>query len=171
MSASDAALLVLRVGIGVIFAAHGAQKLFGWWSGPGFAGWHGAMARMGYRPTAVFAAVSSLAEFVGGLALAAGLLTPIAAMALVGQSIVIIGTAHWRSGFFNRNNGYEFPLALLTGVVAVLLAGPGSLSLDAEIGVAPAPEMRFALLVVAIAGGLATLALPRLADDQPTARA
>ena len=58
MELIDAALLVLRVGIGLVFAAHGAQKLFGWWNGPGMAGWQGAMEHMGYRPAPLFAAVS-----------------------------------------------------------------------------------------------------------------
>ena len=112
MSTFDAALLVLRLGIGLIFAVHGAQKLFGWWKGPGFTGWQGAMGHMGFRPAPLFAGVSAVAEFGGGLGLALGLLTPFVATLLIGQSVVIIGSAHWRSGFFNRDNGYEFPLAL-----------------------------------------------------------
>src|SRR3954447_26034083 len=98
MSTFDAALLVLRLGIGLIFAVHGAQKLFGWWKGPGFAGWQGAMGHMGFRPAPLFAGVSALAEFAGGIGLALGLLTPIAATVLIGQSVVIIGSALWRSG-------------------------------------------------------------------------
>ena len=162
MATVDVALFILRMGVGLIFAVHGAQKLFGLWNGPGFAGWTAAMERMGYRPALVFAGISGLIELAGGLLLAAGLFTPIAAFALVAQSVVIIGAAHWRSGFFNRDGGYEFPLALATGVVAVLFAGPGALSLDATIDFALAPEVRAALFVAAIVGGLATLAVPAL---------
>jgi putative oxidoreductase len=162
MATVDVALLILRVGVGLIFAVHGAQKLFGLWSGPGFAGWTAAMERMGYRPAPAFAAASGLIELAGGLLLAVGLFTPIAAFVLVAQSVVIIGAVHWRSGFFNKDGGYEFPLALATGVVAILFAGPGALSLDAVIGFALAPEVRGTLLVVAIAGGLAALAVPVL---------
>ena len=162
MATVDVALFILRVGVGLIFAVHGAQKLFGVWNGPGFAGWTAAMDRMGYRPARLFAGVSATAEFAGGLLLAIGLFTPLAAFLLVAQSVVIIGAAHWRSGFFNKDNGFEFPLALVTGVVAVLFAGPGALSVDAAIGFALTPEVRVALFVFAIAGGLATLAVPAL---------
>src|SRR4051812_20128822 len=170
MSTFDAALLVLRLGIGLIFAVHGAQKLFGWWKGPGFAGWQGAMGHMGFRPAPLFAGVSALAEFAGGLGLALGLLTPIAATVLIGQSVVIIGSAHWRSGFFNRDNGFEFPLALATGVAAILLAGPGTYSVDALIGFVVAPEVSLALRVLGVTGGFAPLLVPRLGSPQ-TARA
>ena len=162
MSTFDAAVLVLRLGVGVIFAVHGAQKLFGWWAGPGFAGWQGVMARMGFRPAPVFAAISAAAELVGGLALVAGLLTPLAATALIGQSLVIIFAAHWPRGFFNRDNGFEFPLALVSGIAAVLLLGPGAISVDEVIGFAVAPEARVALIGLGVLGGIATLAVPRL---------
>jgi putative oxidoreductase len=162
MATLDVALLILRFGVGLIFAVHGAQKMFGLWNGPGFAGWTAAMDRMGYRPAVVFAGVSATAELAGGLLLAIGLFTPLAAFLLVAQSVVIIGAAHWRSGFFNKDNGFEFPLALVTGVVAVLFAGPGALSLDAAVGFVLTPEVRSALFVLAIAGGLATLAVPAL---------
>ncbi len=162
MATVDVALLVLRIGVGLIFAVHGAQKLFGAWGGPGMTGWTAAMDHMGYRPARLFAGISAIVEFGGGLLLAVGLFTPLAAFALVAQSVVIIGAAHWRSGFFNKNNGYEFPLALATGVVTVLFAGPGALSLDNAIGFAVDPTVRAALFVVAIVAGLGTLAVPVL---------
>lgn len=168
MATLDVALLILRIGVGLIFAVHGAQKLFGVWSGPGFAGWTAAMNHMGYRPAGVFAAVSAVAEFGGGLLLVVGLFTPLAAFVLVAQSIVIIGAAHWRSGFFNKNNGYEFPLALTTGVVAILFAGPGAWSIDAALGLSLAPAPTVALFVIGIAGGLATLAVPVLTAHRPS---
>jgi putative oxidoreductase len=101
MNTFDAALLILRLGVGLTFAAHGAQKLFGWWDGIGIRGWQGAVAGIGYRPVTLFTAVSALAEFGGGLLLAAGLFTPLAGAVLVGQSVVIIGQVHWPNGFFN----------------------------------------------------------------------
>ena len=162
MATTDVALLLLRMGVGVIFAVHGAQKVFGWWDGPGLAGWEAVMVRLGFRPARGWAALSAFAELGGGLMLVFGLLTPLAATLAIGQSVVIVGASHWKHGFFNRNNGYEFPLSLAAGFAAVLLAGPGALSLDAVIGFELAPEIRVGLFVVAIAGGLASLALPLL---------
>src|SRR5512142_2747392 len=101
-------LLVLRVVAGLTFAAHGAQKTFGWWSGPGMAGWRTGIERMGMRPVAFWAVISVWVEVLGGLLLAIGFLTPIAAAALVGQSIVILLHVHLPKGFWNRVGGIEF---------------------------------------------------------------
>lgn len=173
MSTLDAAALVLRLGVGLIFAVHGAQKAFGWWKGSGFAGWEAVMVRMGFRPARLFAAISVGAELGGGLALAIGLLTPLAATVLLGQCLVIIFAAHWPRGFFNRDNGYEFPLALISAVVAALLLGPGRLSLDALVGFGLADETRAALLAIGIVGGAVLLAIPhvRAAREEPAASA
>jgi putative oxidoreductase len=162
MDATDLGLLVLRLVVGLTFAAHGAQKAFGSFDGIGWAGWQGIMERLGFRPPLLFAAVSTGAELVGGLALAAGLLTPLAATIILGQSIVIIAKSHWANGFWNRANGFEFPLALLGGTVAIGLIGPGAISIDALAGFAPSETFRIALFVVGIVGGLVTLAVPTL---------
>ena len=83
MTALDIGLLVVRLVVGLTFAAHGAQKVLGWWSGPGFAGWTGAMTRMGLRPAPLWAALSTAIELVGGLLVVVGLLTPIASAVVV----------------------------------------------------------------------------------------
>jgi putative oxidoreductase len=162
MSTFDIAMLVLRLGIGLIFVVHGGQKLFGWWGGPGMAGWRGAMAHMGFRPAGLFAWTSAIAEFGGGLALMLGVLTPLAAAVLIAQSVVIIGQAHWRSGFLSRDGGYEFPLALGAGSAAVLLAGAGQVSVDAMIGFQLTAGLVAALFVLGVVGGFVALGVPRL---------
>ncbi len=158
----DAALLLLRLGVGLTFAAHGAQKVFGWWGGPGLQGWRAAMAKMGFRPEGLFAGISALIELGGGLFLALGILTPIAAAALVAQSVVIIGQVHWQNGFFNGRGGYEFPLTLGLGAVVIELLGAGGWSVDAALDFAPATTLSVGLIVIGILAGAVALAIPRL---------
>ena len=163
MDSADLGLVVLRLVIGLIFAAHGAQKAFGWWGGPGYAGWTGALQHMGIRPAPWWALVSTAAELAGGLLLALGLLTPLAAAALIGQSVVIVFAVHWAKGVWNANGGWEFPIALAAGVVAIAATGPGAISLDAALGLALAEPVRLALAVLALLGALTALAIARLA--------
>jgi len=166
MNAIDLSLLILQLGVGLTFAAHGAQKVFGWWGGPGLTGWEGAMERMGFRPARLFALISALAELVGGLFLAAGFLTPIVAAILVAQTVVIIGQVHLSNGFFNARSGIEFPLLLGVGAAAVGLGGPSAFSVDAALGLVVAPTARVVLLVVGLAVGLVTLWIPRLGSHR-----
>jgi putative oxidoreductase len=174
MNPADLGLLILRVVVGVTFAAHGAQKAFGWWQGSGWAGWHAVVERMGFRPVPLFAAISIAAELGGGLALAVGFLTPLAATLLIGQSTVIIGKAHWPRGFWNRDNGFEFPLSLVAGAIAILLIGPGAVSFDEAAGLAFGDTVRLSLLVVGLLGGalsilVSTLARRRAVDGPASA--
>ena len=159
MHAFDLAILLIRLGVGLTFAAHGAQKAFGWWGGPGLKGWRGAIAGMGFRPVPLFVAVSVLAELGGGLMLAAGILTPAAAAVLVAQSVVIILKVHWKNGFFNTRGGFEFPLLLAVAAAAVGVAGPGQTSVDKLLKIEPSATVRGALLVLGAVGGLGALAL------------
>lgn len=168
MNEMDLALVILQLAVGLTFAAHGAQKVFGWWGGPGLAGWEGALGHMGFRPARLWALASALVELGGGLLLAAGLLTPIVAAALVAQTVVIIGQVHWANGFFNTKGGFEFPLVLGAGAVAAGLAGPGALSIDAALGLSTAPALRAALLVAGLMAGLVALAVPRLSVGRST---
>jgi putative oxidoreductase len=161
MQASDLGLLALRLTVGLIFAAHGAQKAFGWWNGPGYAGWHRVIERMGFWPTSFWTAVSMAVELVSGLALAVGFLTPLAAASIVGQLIVIIVRVHLPSGFFNANRGIEFPLSLGGGALALTGTGPGAISVDRALGLAASPAVQLGLLLVFVLGALALLAVPR----------
>ncbi|MGE8407518.1 MAG: DoxX family protein [Pseudomonas sp.] len=126
-------ITVLRIIVGIIFMAHGSQKLFGWFGGGGLAGTAQFMESLGLTPATLMAALSGGAEFFGGLALVIGLLVRPAAVALIGLLVVAIFSVHINNGLFMQNNGYEFALALLGGAVAVLFEGAGRASVDAAI--------------------------------------
>jgi putative oxidoreductase len=120
----------LRVGAGVIFAAHGAQKLFGWFGGYGLEGTAGWMASIGLEPGLLMATMAGGAEFIGGLFLIAGLLVRPAALVLAITMVVAIATVHLQNGLFLADNGYEFGLALLAVSISLVFRGAGSLSAD-----------------------------------------
>lgn len=122
--------LALRLPIGIIFAAHGAQKLFGWFGGYGLEGTAGWMDSIGLSPGMLMALLAGAAEFFGGLALIVGLLTRPAAAALAVAMLVAIFAVHFENGLFMANNGYEFGLALLAASVSLLFSGAGKLSVD-----------------------------------------
>ncbi|QAY87392.1 DoxX family protein [Pseudomonas arsenicoxydans] len=126
-------LTVLRIFVGIIFAAHGSQKLFGMFGGYGIAGTAQYMESLGLAPGHLMAILSGGTEFFGGLALIIGLLVRPAALGLTCLSLVAIFTVHISHGLFMANNGYEFALALLGGSIAVLIEGAGKLSVDRAI--------------------------------------
>lgn len=125
--------LVLRLPIGVIFAAHGAQKLFGWFGGYGLEGTGQWMASIGLAPGYLMALLAGGAEFFGGLALLFGLLVRPAALVLAFTMLVAIFAVHVGNGLFMSNNGYEFGLALLAAAVALAISGGGRASVDAVL--------------------------------------
>ena len=131
----DVGLLVLRVVLGVIFAAHGAQKLFGAFGGPGIEGTAGFHGQLGIKPPYLMAVLAGLAEFAGGILIAVGFLTPLAAVALILTMAVAVFTVHLKNGFFNMNGGYEFNLALAGMALTLLITGAGAFSLDAVLGI------------------------------------
>jgi len=125
--------LALRLPLGIVFAAHGAQKLFGWFGGYGLEGTGQWMASIGLEPGYMMALLAGSAEFFGGVALILGLLTRPAALVLAVTMLVAIFSVHIGNGLFMSNNGYEFGLALLAGAVSLALSGAGRLSLDAAL--------------------------------------
>jgi putative oxidoreductase len=127
-------LLLIRFTVGLLVMGHGAQKLFGIGGGPGFRKWTGVVGQMGFRPAGLWGPVSMLAEFAGGIALAIGFLTPIAAALIVGQMFVAIAKAHWAKGLWITAGGYEYSLVVLVVATAVGLGGPGRYSVDAALG-------------------------------------
>ncbi|APC18269.1 DoxX family protein [Pseudomonas frederiksbergensis] len=126
-------LTVLRIFVGIIFAAHGSQKLFGMFGGYGIAGTAQYMESIGLAPGHLMAILAGGTEFFAGLALIIGLLVRPAALGLAFLSLVAIFSVHIGNGLFMANNGYEFALALLGGSIAVLIEGAGKLSADRAI--------------------------------------
>lgn len=122
--------LVLRLPVGIIFMAHGAQKLFGWFGGYGLEGTGQWMASIGLEPGYLMALLAGSGEFFGGLAILVGLLTRPAALVAAVTMIVAILTVHIGNGLFMSNNGYEFGLALLAASLSLLISGGGNLSAD-----------------------------------------
>jgi len=124
------ASLALRIPTGIIFMAHGAQKLFGAFGGYGLEGTGQWMASIGLEPGYLMALGAGSAEFFGGLALLLGLLVRPAAAVLAFTMLVAIFAVHIGNGLFMSNNGYEFGLALLSISVALVFSGGGALSAD-----------------------------------------
>jgi putative oxidoreductase len=125
--------VILRVPIGLILAAHGGQKLFGWFGGYGLEGTGQWMASVGLNPGFLMALLAGSAEFFGGVALILGLLTrPAAAISAV-TMLVALFWVHWGKGFFLDTHGIEYALALLSATTALAFIGGGRYSLDALI--------------------------------------
>jgi putative oxidoreductase len=143
-------LLILRLVVGLFVAAHGAQKLLGWFGGGGFAGTTRMMESQGFRPHWLWALLASLGEFAGGLLLALGLITPLGAAAVVGVMLMAVIKVHLPKGFWNSKGGVEFPLTLAVVAFVIGLAGPGSFALDALIGFALSWPLYLLLVLIAI---------------------
>jgi putative oxidoreductase len=129
----DLGLLLLRLGTGGVLAAHGAQKLFGWFGGHGLEGTGAFMESVGYAPGKASATASGLAETGGGALLALGLATPAAGAAAAG-AMVGAAAVHAPNGFFNTSGGYEYAATLGLAAAGLAVTGPGRLSLDHALG-------------------------------------
>ena len=147
---TDLALALARALVGLVIAAHGAQKTFGLWGGPGIGGWTAAMDRMAMRPRRLWAYLTAGIELLGGVALALGFLTPLVAGAITMQMIAAMHRAHWAKGFWNTKGGIEFTLVLAGVVAFVGIADPGAWSLDRALGL-PALGVGAYLIVLALA--------------------
>ena len=159
----DTGLLIARMVFGLLMAAHGAQKLFGWFGGYGLAGTAGFFEQLGFRPGKLFAGAAAGTETVAGLLVAFGLLGPLGPALIVSVMIVAAATVHWQHGVFASNNGIEVPL--LYGVVALTLAltGYGAFSLDAALALTWSEPVIWAVLGIGVVGGFANLAVRRTA--------
>jgi len=130
---NSSAALALRIPVGIIFAAHGAQKLFGWFGGYGLEGTGQFFGSIGLNPGYLMALLAGAAEFFGGLALVVGLLVRPAAAALAFAMLIAIFAVHLGNGFFLDKGGYEYALALFAASLSLLFSGAGRLSIDHAI--------------------------------------
>jgi putative oxidoreductase len=167
----EIALLVLRLVVGLGFAAHGAQKLFGAFGGHGIEGTAGVFEQLGLRPGKHHAWTAGSAEFAGGLLIALGLLTPFAAAALIAVMTAAVLTVHLPNGFFNPDNGYEYNLVLVAVVFALAGIGAGDWSLDNALGLDLAGTVwALAAAGVGVLGGLGAVFTGRLVAGRGAGR-
>ena len=138
-TSDDYKLTLLRLVFGIVFFAHGAQKMLGWFGGFGFKGTMGYFTQVAHIP-APLAFLAIAAEFFGGLGLILGLLTRVAAFGITVNMLVAIFTVHLANGFFmnwlgqQKGEGYEYHLLVLAITVALMIRGAGAFSLDRAIG-------------------------------------
>jgi len=169
-------ILFLRVVVGLLFFAHGAQKLFGWFGGHGPHGTAGFFHRLGFRREhALLLALAAGASEAAGLLLALGLLTPFAALATASVMVVAVGIVHRRNGLWSTEGGYEYNLVLWAVAIALAASGPGRFSLDAVLGWAgniTGLWWGVGVMVASLGGGAVVMALrePQLpAEDTDAA--
>jgi putative oxidoreductase len=166
-------LLLLRVIVGGTLAAHGAQKLFGWFGGHGLRGTAGFFGSLGFRPALGMALAAGLSE-AAGLVFGIGFLTPFAALALAAVMVVAVGAVHRRNGFWAMNGGYEYNLLIWTVAVAVAAAGPGRFSIDNAVGWAGGLSgvwWGVGVIAASLAGGGLVLASRQTPPEQEAADA
>jgi putative oxidoreductase len=143
-------LLILRVVIGLVVAAHGAQKLFGWFGGRGFASTIGWLQSLGFRPAPLWTVLAVMSEVGGGLLLALGFLTPLAAVGVFAAMLMATLKYNWSKGFWNTNGGYEYTLVLLGMALVAGIMGPGRYSIDALLNLVFSFWLFVVLLVLAL---------------------
>ncbi|MGD8188395.1 DoxX family protein [Brevibacillus ginsengisoli] len=119
-------LLIIRLVVGLTFAGHGTQKLFGWFGGYGLKGTGGWLESIGVKPGVLMAAIAGLLELAGGLFFAAGVFTWVAALFIVMTMLVAIVKVHGKNGYWVTTNGFEYNLMLIAVAVGVALIGPGA---------------------------------------------
>lgn len=155
----DLGLLILRLAVGATMIVHGLQKLTGWWDGPGLDGFEAAVESAGYRYSEILATVGAIGEVAAGVLLVLGLLTPLAAAAVVAIMINAVLFKHnlepGLQYFAAEQSGVEFEVLLGAAAVAIVLTGPGRIAVDGARGWATRPFIgSFVALLLGVAGGV-----------------
>ena len=152
-------LLIVRLVGGLLMAAHGSQKLFGWFGGHGIAGTGMYFESIGFRPGPLFARIAATTEVVSGLLIALGLLGPVGPALMLSVMIVAAVSVHWKNGLFATSNGIEVALFYATMAVGLALIGFGSYSLDALLGLQSlyTPVWALVALAIGVVGGIGNL--------------
>jgi len=165
----DIGLLILRLTVGLTLAAHGTQKLFGWFGGPGLDATGQFFEMIGFVPGRRHALMAGLAETGGGLLMALGLLTPFAAAVVFGVMLVAAFSVHIKKGFFITNGGYEYTLVLGVAALTHAFTGPGSLSVDAPLRYSDSGAFwGMAAFVVGVLGGMVAIIQRKAAPTAQT---
>ncbi len=158
----DLALLILRLVVGLYVAAHGAQKLFGWFKGPGLEGTEGFLGGMlGFRPARLWAPALSLAEFGGGLLMAIGFLGALGPIAVATSMVTATVVVHWAKGPWGTEGGYEQTLTNLAVALAVAVAGVGRYAVDSWLGISVPVWLSGVVAVLALLGVLVAVGTRR----------
>lgn len=168
----DIGLMIARAVLGLGLAAHGAQKLFGWFGGHGIEGTAGFMESLGFRPGRFFALGAALGEPGGGALTALGLFGPVGPGLMIMVMTVAIFAVHRGNGFFATSNGIELPLLYATGAFVLAFTGPGAYSFDALLGLLWLSTPTTAWIAIASAAVLASANLAargRIPVGAPTA--
>jgi putative oxidoreductase len=131
----DFGLLLVRVTLGAFMAGHGAQKLFGWWKGPGLKGTHGFMEALGMRPGVVWGSAVAFGETSGGVLTLLGFLSPLGPLNVMSSMIVAIRRAHWKFPVWASSGGAELAATNLAAATMLATYGPGAYSLDSMLGI------------------------------------
>ena len=136
-------LLVARLVLGLLMAAHGSQKLFGWFGGHGLAGTGGFFEQLGFRPGMLFAGAAAVTEVASGVLVALGFLGPVGPALMISVMLVAAVSVHLHNGLLAGTNGVEIPVLYATAALAFSLVGPGAYSVDAALSLSalwtPAP--------------------------------
>jgi len=170
LTAISIGLLMLRLVVGLAMAAHGSQKLFGWFGGHGLAGTGGFFEMLGFKPGRLFALAAGATEVLSGILVAAGFLGPIGPALMLSVMIVAAVTVHWKHGYFAQSNGIELPVMFSVAAVALAFTGFGQFSLDSLTGLDAlfGPVESSVALAVGVIGAIGNMSLRRQQAAAPS---